>query len=137
MMNAIRLTLSILLLAGWAAAHGRYEPIDTTNFAAHPETYQGRLVEVRADIIAISADSKSLQLFDAQSKMMIGVKLTQLSKAQRSALMHSRVRHLLVYGQASVIAGRLVIEAHKVEAQPLDATVKCQPSDEKAGAGGR
>ena len=121
MTKAIRLTLSILLLAGWAAANGRYELLDTTDFVAHPETYEGRLVEVRADVIAIGADSKSLQLFDGQSRMIITVKLTQLSKAQRSALIRNPVRHVLVYGQVTVIEGRLVIDAHKVEALTLDA----------------
>jgi hypothetical protein len=121
MIKAIRLSLSILLLAGWAAAHERYQPIDTTDFVAHPEIYEGRLVEIRADVIAIGADSKSLQLFDGQSKMLIEVKLTQLSKAQRSSLMHNPVRHLLVYGQATVIGGRLFIDAHKVEALSLEA----------------
>lgn len=116
MINVIRLTLSIILLAGLAAAHGRYEPIDISDFVAHPETYEGRLVEVRADVIAISADSKSLQLFDGQSKMMIDVKLMQISKPQRNALMRNPVRHLQVYGQATVIGGRLVIDAHKVDA---------------------
>ena len=84
MTKIIRLTISFFLFAGWAAAHERYQPLDTTNFASHPETYEGQLVAVKADVIAISADSKSLELFDGQSRMIITVKLTQLSKAQRS-----------------------------------------------------
>jgi hypothetical protein len=87
----------------------------TPAISSRTRTYEGRLVEVRADVIAISADSKSLQLFDGQSKMMIDVKLMQLSKPQRNALMRNPVRHLLVYGQASVIRGRLIIDAHKVD----------------------
>ncbi len=113
-MRIIRLTLSIFLLAGVAAAHASYEAIDNAELVARPEAYEGRLVEVRAEVIAIGADSKSLQLFDKKSKMMIGVKLTQLSKAQRSALMRNPERHLVVYGQATVSGRRLVIEAHKV-----------------------
>jgi hypothetical protein len=35
--------------------------------------------------------------------MMITVKLNQLQKSQRQALMHSPARRLLVYGQATVI----------------------------------
>ena len=121
MKKLILSTLSILLLAGLAAAHGRYEPIKTAEFAANPEDYQGRLVEVRANIIAISADRKSLELFDPESRMMITVKLNQLQKSQRQALMHSPARRLLVYGQATVIGRRMVIDAHKVEALPIDA----------------
>jgi hypothetical protein len=135
-MKTIRLTLSIFLLAGVAAAHGNYETIDTNDFVAHPETYEGRLVAVRADVIAIRADSKSLELFDGKSRMMIGVKLTQLSKAQRSALIRNPVRQLLVYGQATVSGGRLVIDAHEVEALDLETKIAGQPSRGEADAGG-
>ena len=138
MKKAIQLTLSIFLLAGWAAAHGTYEAIDTTDFAARPGTYEGRLVKVKADVIAIGADSKSLQLFDSQSRMMIGVKLTQLSKAQRRALMLNPVRHLVVYGQVTVNGGgRLVIDAHRVEALSLEVNTTGQSSRGEAGAGER
>jgi len=122
MKKLVQLTISILLFAGLAAAHGRYEPIKTAEFAAHPEAYEGRLVEVRANVIAISADRKSLELFDSESRMMITVRLTNLPKSQRLALMHSPARRLLVYGQATVVGRRLVIDAHKVEALPMDAT---------------
>ena len=115
-MRIIRLTLSILLLAGGALANGNYEAINTTDVVAHPEAYAGRLVEVRAEVIAIGADSKSLQLFDGKSKMMIEVKLTQLSKSQRGALIRNPVHQLLVHGQMTVSGGRFAIVAHKVEA---------------------
>ncbi len=132
-MKIIRLTLSILLLAGAAAANGTYEAMDTTDFVAHPATYEGRLVEVRADVIAIGADSKSLQLFDGKTSMMIDVKLTQLSKAQRNALIRNPVRQLLVYGQVRVNAGRLVIDAHQVEAVSLEANTAGRPLRGEAG----
>ena len=114
-----------------AVALGTYEAIDTTDFVARPETYEGRLVEIRAEVIAIGADSKSLQLFDEKSRMMIGVNLTHLSKVQRSALMRNPVRHLLVYGQATVSGGRLVIDAHKVVALSLEAKTAGQQSSGK------
>jgi hypothetical protein len=136
-MRAIRLTLSIFLLAGVAFGHGTYEAIDTADFVARPDTYEGRLVEVRAEVIAIGADSKSLQLFDEKSRLMIGVNLTQLSKAQRIALICSPERELVVYGQATVNGGRLVIDAHKVESLSLGVKTASQPSRLEAGAGGR
>jgi hypothetical protein len=125
-----RLSIALFLFAGWAAAHERYQPLDTTGFASHPETYDGQLVAVRADVIAISADAKSLELFDGQSRMIITVKLTQLSKAQRSALMCNPVRHLAVYGQATTRGGRLVIDAHKVEVLSAEAKSNGQPHSE-------
>jgi hypothetical protein len=137
MTKLIRLTISLFLFAGWAAAHERYQPLDTTNFASHPETYEGQLVAVKADVIAISADSKSLELFDGQSRMIITVKLTQLSKAQRSALMHNPVRHLAVYGQATTSGGRLIIDAHKVQVLSLEARTDRHPSSEQGRDEGR
>jgi hypothetical protein len=135
-MKLIRLTLSIFLLAGFAAAHGRYERIDTTDFINHPSDYHGRLVEVTADVIAISADGKSLELFDSRSRMMITVTLTQLQKSQRRALMHSPVRCLVVYGQAMVLGNQLTIDAHRFEALPVESANR-QPSRREAGGGGR
>lgn len=122
MTKLIQATFSILLLAGLAAAHGVYEPIKTAVLATNPESYDGRMVEVTANIIAINADAKSLELFDSQSRMTITVKLTRLPKSQRRALMHSPARRLLVYGQAKVMGRRMVIDAHKVEALPIDVT---------------
>lgn len=136
-MKLIRLTLSIMFLAGMASAHGLYERIDTTDFINHPGNYHGRLVEVTADVIAISADGKSLQLFDSRSRMMINVTLTQLQKSQRRALTHSPVRHLLVYGQATVIGDRLMIDAHRVTAVPIQSAAKRQPTRKEPGGCGR
>jgi hypothetical protein len=137
MTKIITLTISLFLFAGWAAAHERYQPLDTSGFASHPETYEGQLVSVRADVIAISADSKSLELFDAQSRMIITVKLTQLSKVQRSALICNAVRHLVVYGQATTSGGRLVIDAHRVQVLSLEANTGRRPSSEQSGDDGR
>ena len=137
MTKTILMTLSIFLLAGMASAHGRYEPINMTDFVANPNAYQGRMVEVTARVIAIGADSKSLQLFDEQNRVMIGVRLMQLSKAQRSALMRNPVCNVLVYGQATVSGGRLVIEADKVVALTPEPTETGESSRGKTEAGGR
>lgn len=115
MTKLVQITLCILILAGVAAAHGRYERIKTTEFAAHPESFAGRLVEVRADIIAVSADGRSVELFDRESRATITVNLSQIQKSQRNALIHSPAHRLLVYGQAIVGGQRLMIDAHKFE----------------------
>ena len=135
MMKVIRLSLSIFLLAGMAAAHGRYDHIDTTDFVNRPGDYQGRLVELTADVIAISADAKSLELFDSRSRIMITINLTQLQKSQRRALMHSPVRRLVVYGQAMVIGNQLTIDAHRVAGRPLESANR-RPSRKEAGGCG-
>jgi hypothetical protein len=112
-MITIRLTLSILLLAGVAAAHGRYQRLDTADFA-NAAAYQGQLVVLTADICAVSADRKSVQLFDNQSKTFIQVDLTQLERTQRNALLFSPVRRISVYGRVAVAQGRMNVEAHRL-----------------------
>src|SRR5690349_13662415 len=101
MIKAFRLIPSFLLIAffaGLAAAHGADERLDIADFAGNPEAFSGRNIEVNARVIAINADGKSLELFDSQSNTRISVRLTQLRKAERVALMRSDVRRVLVSG---------------------------------------
>jgi hypothetical protein len=107
------LFLSVFLLAGTAAAHARYERIDTTDFAKRADIYQGRLVTVTAEVFAINADGKSIRLFDHESRALIDVDLTQLNKAERRALILNPVRRVSVYGRAAVKDGKLIIEADR------------------------
>ena len=129
MNNTFRLTLSFLIiacLAGLTKAHGASDPLDLAEFASHPETFAGRLIEVNAQVIAINADGKSLELFDSQSRTRISVRLTQLRKSERAALMCSDVRHVLVSGRASVVAGRLTIDAQSVQPVALNAEARVE-----------
>lgn len=123
---AFRLTLSILILvgfAGLAGAHINEKQINIIDLAIQPEAFEGRVVQIRAQVIAINADSKSLELFDSQSKTLIGVRLTQLRRAERSALMRGNVRRVVVTGRATMVDGRLIINAQRVEAVPMDDNV--------------
>ena len=114
-MTSIRLTLAILLLAGIAsAATTTYERIDTGDVMNRADSYQGRLVEVSGNVCAVNADGKSIRLFDANTRVLIDVRLSQLSKAQRNAVLQSPVRHILVQGRAETRGGHLVIEAHQI-----------------------
>ena len=122
--------LSVLLLvfvgvAGIAAADVRYEKINLADFCNNPEVFDGRSVEVSARVIAINAESKSMELFDSASSTMIEVKLRQLRKSDRSALINNDVRRVEVSGRARMVEGRLVIDAEKIEILPLE-TVKDQ-----------
>jgi len=117
-MKSLGMAISILVLAVTASAHGIYEPIDAVKFGVHPENYDGRLVEARAEVVAISADSRRLELFDAKNRMTIFVNLAGLSKAQRSNLINSPVRNVLVHGRATVNGTKMVIDADMVEAVP-------------------
>ena len=130
MNNTFRLTifLSIMSFAGFAMATVPGDRVDLANFAAHPEALAGRTIEVTASVIAINADGKSLEMFDSTSRTRITVRLTQLPKAQRLALICSDVRRVIVSGRASVVAGRLTIEAESVQSIQLVDEARVQNS---------
>ena len=134
MNRTLSLTISFLMFTGLAVAHGRTNQIDFNN---RPEDFDGRIVEVSAQVIAINADSKSMELFDSQSRTVIQVRLTQLPKAERTALMRSNVRRVSVSGRASVVGGRLTIDAQKVAALPIENSGKDQTPAEDGSDGPR
>lgn len=118
-MNSIfRLTLSFLIVicfAGLTFAHGTDERLKVADFASDPESFAGRTVEVQARVVAINADGRSLELFDAPSHTRIAVQLAELSNTERQALMCSNVREVLVRGRVSMVAGRMTIQAESVQ----------------------
>jgi hypothetical protein len=119
MKRAFFITVSLfIVLSGLSTAYG-HEKLDIAEFNSRPEAFDGRIVEVSAKVISISADSKSMELFDSESRTMIQVRLAQLPKAERSALMKSDVRLVSVAGRASMVDGRITIVAQKVEALRL------------------
>ncbi|HYW74238.1 MAG TPA: hypothetical protein VE961_24660 [Pyrinomonadaceae bacterium] len=129
MNTAFRLTLSlsfIISLAGLTFASTAGDRVDLAEFACHPEALAGRNIEVNANIVAINADGKSLELFDSQTRTRIDVRLTQLRKADRLALLHSDVRRVSVSGLASVVGGRLTIDAQSIQAAPVSGTARLE-----------
>jgi hypothetical protein len=122
-MIIIRLTLTVLIFTAIAVANDSYETIDTTNFANRADSYQGRLVAVSGAVVAINADGKSIQIFDANTQALIEVRLLNLKKAQRNALVLSPVRKISVYGKTEIRNGKLSIDAHKVVAQVDESVV--------------
>jgi hypothetical protein len=113
-MRSIRLTLAILLLAGIATATSTYEPVAPGDFVTRAETYQGHLVSLSGEVCAINAEGKSFRLFDPDSKALIDVSLARLTPQQRRTLMNNPVRWASVEGQAVLVDGKLVVEAHHV-----------------------
>jgi hypothetical protein len=136
MNTAFRLTFSFLIvigLAGLTRAAG--EEVNLAEFASCPEALAGRVIEVNARVIAISADGKSLELFDSPSRTRIAVRLNQLPKTERLALLQSDVRRVTVSGRASVIAGRLTIDADSVQVLPVitEAEIQSKRDAERRG----
>lgn len=122
MKRAVCLGLVLIFtgLAGIAAADVRYDKINIADFCNNPAALVGRSVEVSGRVIAINAQSKSMELFDSQSKTVVVVRLSQLPKSERRALMNNDVRRVGVSGRARMVGQRLVIEAEKIEVLPIE-----------------
>ena len=123
-MNRAFCLLSLVIIftgfTGTAAADVRYAKINIAAFCNSPEALEGRFVEVSARVIAINAESKSMELFDSESKTMIVVSLSQLRKSERSSLITNDVRRVTVSGRARMVGERLMIDAEKIEILPVD-----------------
>jgi len=109
-----------------AAADVRYDRINIADFCNNPAVLDGRFVEVSARVIAINAESKSMELFDSESKTMIVVRLSQLRKSERSALINNDVRRVGVAGRVRMVGKRLMIDAERIEILPVETKLKDQ-----------
>ena len=129
MKRAVSLLGLVLILTGFtaiAAADVRYDKINIADFCNNPAAFDGRSVEVSGRVIAINAQSKSMELFDSQSKTVVVVRLSQLSKSERAALINNDVRRVGVSGRARMVGERLVIDAEKIATLPADTNMKDQ-----------
>ncbi len=101
-----------------------YRQVTLEDCARAPEEYQGKLIAVTAEVISVDAKYQGINLFDTNTKTLMGVSLMRLPKAQRRSLVLDPVHRVAVYGSVSTKAGRCVIEAHKVVPMIVDATAQ-------------
>ena len=101
-------------MSGLALAGGRNDQFDVAEFLNNPAAYGSAIVEVKARVIAINANTKSMELFESTSKKTIVVNLNQLTKSARTMLMRSDIRQVAVSGRANLVDGRIVIAADQV-----------------------
>jgi len=123
MKRAVSLLGLVLILTGFtgiAAADVRYDKINIADFCNNPAAFDGRSIEVSGRVIAINAQSKSIELFDSQSKTVVVVRLSQLPKSERVALINNDVRRVGVSGRARMVGERLVIDAEKIDVLPIE-----------------
>ncbi len=113
-MSTLRLTFTILIMAGLVSASAHYNQVDTTNFATRAAAYEGQLIAVTGKVCAVNADGKGVRLFDSETRALIEVDLSKLNRSQRRTLMLSGVLQISVYGKAEVKNGKLIIDAHRV-----------------------
>ena len=109
-----RTFLFVCCLALTALAQGKadtgYVQVDLKNASE----LEGRRVAVTADIVSVSADFRSMKVFDNASKTYVSVSLEQLSKSQRQSLMNEPVLRVSVFGRVEVKNNHTVIKADQI-----------------------
>lgn len=95
-------------------AENGYAQVELQEFANRAAEYEGRRVAITADVFSVSADARTLNVFDARSKALVGVSLAQLSKSRRQTLINEPVTRVSVYGRVELKNGQAVIKADQV-----------------------
>ncbi len=124
-MLSVRLFVVLVLLGGGVCAQTsrvsskppQYREVSLTELIRNPDVYSGQRVTLTADILSLSANSRSLDLYDGLSRAMISVSLVNLKKSERRALMQTPVHRLSVSGWLNLERGQVVIQAERVEAR--------------------
>ena len=116
-----RIYISALVLlmtasTGWASTDGSYNKVNIADLRTQLDSLESPMVEISARVIAINADSTSMELFDSASRTLIVINMNQIPKSERAAFISSGVRNVTVSGRASKEGGRLIIEAQKIQA---------------------
>jgi len=106
--------LAVLALAQESAANNSYAQINLKDVASRSAEFEGRRVAITADVVSVSADLRTLDIFDNSSKTLVGVSLRQLSKSQRQVLINEPVHRVSVFGRVEMKNGRMVIKADQV-----------------------
>lgn len=111
---ALTCCLAVPFFAQGRSVENGYAQVDWKEFANRPAEFEGRRVAITADVVSISADFRALDVFDARSKSLVGVSLTQLPKSQRQTLVSEPVHRVSIYGRVEMKNGRAIIKADQV-----------------------
>lgn len=106
--------LAVSFFAQSHAVENGYAQVDLKEFANRPAELEGRRVVITAEIVSVSADTRTLNVFDNGSKTLVGVSLAQLSKSQRQTLVGGPVHRVSIYGRVEMKNGRAVLKADQV-----------------------
>lgn len=93
---------------------GNYAQTDLKEISRHTTELEGHKVAITADIISISADRRSLVVFDNTTKTLANVSLAQLGKSQRRSLIADPIHRVSVFGRVEIKNGRALIKADQV-----------------------
>ncbi len=113
--------VSCLAVVGFAQGRATSSNIDTNyaqtdlkEISSRAGEMEGHKVAITADIISISADRRSLVVFDNNTKTLADVSLAQLGKSQRHALITDPIHRVSVFGRVEIKNGRALIKADQV-----------------------
>lgn len=106
--------LALAALAQSRTADNGYVQVELKNVASHASEFEGRRVAVTADIVSVSADFRSMKVFENASKTYVSVSLEQLTKSQRQSLMNEPVLRVSVFGRVEVKNNHTLIKADQV-----------------------
>jgi len=127
-MHFVRSLAAVLILSGCVLAQTsradntplQYREVNLSDVLRNPAGYSGQRVTLTAEILSLSANSKSIDLYDGLSRTMVSVSLASIKKAERRALLQAPVYRISVSGLVSLDRGQVVIEAERVEARIAD-----------------
>jgi hypothetical protein len=127
-MSFVRSFAAVVVLAGSVLAQtgrvenlpAQYREVNVSDILRNPGAYTGQRVTLTAEILSVSADSKSIDLYDGVSRTMVSVSLATIRKADRRALIQAPVLRISVSGLVGLDRGQVVIEAERVEARVAD-----------------
>lgn len=121
------LVVSVILAGCVLAQTGRvenlpfqYREVNVSDILRNPSIYTGQRVTLTAEILSLSADAKSIDLYDGLSRTMVSVSLVSIRKAARRALLQGPVHRISVSGLVNLDRGQVVIEAEHVEARAAE-----------------
>ncbi|HYE73689.1 MAG TPA: hypothetical protein VEF04_10170 [Blastocatellia bacterium] len=107
-----------------SSSRTQYKKIELSDLVRQQETQNGQLVSVMAEVLSYDAKLQKLELFDARSKKVVNVSLSQVNASQRQSLAKQPATDVTVYGKVSSRSGQPVIVAHKLELILLEAERK-------------
>ncbi|MEP7271590.1 MAG: hypothetical protein ABI882_08790 [Acidobacteriota bacterium] len=98
----------------------QYREVTLQDITRNPVSFSGQRVTLTAEILSLSADSRSLDLYDELSRAVISVSLVNLKKSDRRALLHAPIHRVAVSGRINLERGQPLIEAERVEARSTE-----------------
>ena len=91
-----------------------YLKVDAAELLNHLPEFSGKRVMLTAEVISINASQQSLEIYDTDSRKVIDVMLSGLSKGQRRQMLAEPVHHVTIFGRIEEEKGSWLIKAEQI-----------------------